>query len=259
MRNLSYVGRILYSIGIIVIGVLTIYYQDFPYMMIPPKHSWIPGLAALAPVFGVLLILAGGCIILKKNARSVSLLLGSVLLSIFCFYFIPYQLFVSTNNNVFGDWENAAKELTLASGAFVIAGCLAETTQKPILRLLGKLIPLGTVLFSITIISYSIDHFLYAEEAADYVPKWIPCHLFWLYFTGVALFGSGIAIILQVKVKLIASLLGVMIFTWFLLLHVPRVVVSPPEYLGSEIASACLALAYGGIAFVIAGITKKKL
>jgi len=37
------------------------------------------------------------------------------------------------------------------------------------------------------------------KEAADYVPSWIPNHLFWIYFAGIALIGSGIAIILKIK------------------------------------------------------------
>ncbi len=39
MGNLSAVGRIFYGIGIVGMGFLTIYYADFPYMLIPPKHS----------------------------------------------------------------------------------------------------------------------------------------------------------------------------------------------------------------------------
>jgi len=43
MKNLSGVGRIFYGIGIAGMGFLTIYYKDFPYMLIPPKtflDSW---------------------------------------------------------------------------------------------------------------------------------------------------------------------------------------------------------------------------
>ena len=257
MRNLSNAGRIFFGISLAVMGFLTIYYRDFPYMLIPPKHSGIPGLVILAYVSGALLVLAGACIVFEKKIKLVSLLLGGVLLSIFCFYFIPYQLWVSTNNMHFGDWENAAKELTLASGAFVIAGCFSEKNATPLIRFLEKLIPMGAILYSITIISYSIDHFLYAREAAGYVPSWIPYHLFWIYFTGAALLGSGVAIILKIKPGLAATLLGAMIFTWFIILHVPRIIVSPVAYLGSEVASAFLAFAYCGIAFVIAGGQKK--
>ncbi|MBI1769584.1 MAG: hypothetical protein HYR67_14545 [Bacteroidetes bacterium] len=257
MGNLSNIGRIFFGISIAVIGLLTIYYGDFPYMLIPSKHKEVPGIVVLAYISGVLLILAGASIVLEKKIRPASLLLGGVLLFIFCFYFIPYQLMVSSNYMHFGDWENAAKELALASGAFVIAGCFSEKNENALTRFLSKLIPFGAILFSLTIISFAGDHYLYAKEAADYVPSWIPFHLFWIYFTGAALFGSGLAIILKIKSGLAATLLGTMIFTWFAILHIPRIIVSPVAYLGSEIASAFLALAYSGIAFVIAGASKK--
>jgi uncharacterized membrane protein len=257
MENLSNIGRIFFGIAIAIMGFLTIYYRDFPYMLIPPNHSWIPGLALLAYISGALLILAGVCIVFEKKIRPASLLLGGVLLLIFCFYFIPYQIMASPNYMHFGDWENAAKELALASGAFVIAGCFAKKNEGPLFSFLTKLIPLGAILFSLTIISFSVDHFLYANEAADYVPSWVPYHVFTLYFTGAALLGSGLAIILKIKPVLATTLLGAMIFTWFIILHVPRIIVSPVAYMGGEVASACLALAYCGIAFVLAKDSKK--
>jgi len=70
-------------------GILTIYYHDFPYMLIPPKHSSIPGLATVALISGALLVLAGACIVFEKKMRAVSLILGSVLLLIFCFLLYP--------------------------------------------------------------------------------------------------------------------------------------------------------------------------
>jgi uncharacterized membrane protein len=235
MRNLSYIGRIFYGIAIAVLGLLTLYYQDFPYMLIPPHQ----GLVIVAYISGIFLVLAGGCIVLKKKILPVSILLGAVLLLVFCFYFIPYQLMDSSRYMHFGEWENAAKELALASGAFVIAGLFLQ-----------RLMPFGAALFSLTIISFSIDHFLFAHEASDYIPSWVPNHLFWMYFTGSALLGSGIAIILNIRRGLAATLLGGMILIWFIILHVPRVIANPS---GGEIASAMLALGYGGIAFVIAG------
>lgn len=258
MKNLSDIGRIFYGIAIAGLGLQIIYYHDFPYMLIPPNYSGIPGLVLITYIFGIMFIVAGVCIVFEKKVKAVSLLLGSVLLLIFCFYFIPYQFIVSPNYMQFGDWENAAKELTLSGGSFVIAGCFPEKNESFLNRVLGKLIPLGTILFSITIISFGIDHFLFAKEAAGYVPSWVPYHLFWMYFCGVALLGSGLAIILKTKTRLAATLLGAMIFIWFIILHIPRVIVSPADYIESEVASAFIALAYSGIAFVIAGAAKKQ-
>jgi len=253
MGNLSKTGRIFYATAMAGLGFCTIYYHDFPYFMIPPNHSWIPGLAALAVIFGILLVLAGACIVFEKRAREISLLLGGVLLLIFCFGFVPYEFLMTPNYMHFSEWENAEKELALAAGALVIAGCFQEKDEKSIFRFLGKLIPTGAILFAITIISFGILHFLLAKEASGLVPSWIPAHLFWMYFCGAALIGSGIAIILKIKTGLIATLLGMMIFIWFIILHIPRVIASPVADLGGEVASAFLALAYSGIAFVIAG------
>lgn len=257
MRNLSNTGRFFFGIAIAGMGFLTIYYRDFPYMLIPPQHSRIPGLVMVACISGALLMLAGACIVFKKMIRPASLLLGTVLLLVFCFYFIPYQFMMSPNYMHFGDWENAAKELALAAGAFVVAGSFSEKTESSFTSFLGKLIPLGVVLFSLTIISFGVDHFLFAKEGADYVPSWVPYPLFWMYFTGTALLGSGIAIILKIKPAVAATLLGIMILLWVIMLHIPRLFDSPVAFMGSEFTSALIALAYSGIAFVIAGAAKK--
>ena len=259
MRNLSNIGRIFYGIAIAGMGVLTISYKDFPYMLIPPEHSWITGLVLLTYIFGAMLILSGACIVFEKRTTTISLLLGSVLLMIFCFYYIPYEFMATSNYMHLVEWENAEKELALSAGAFVIAGCFLEKNENPLNRFLGKLIPLGAIFFSITMISFGILHFLYTKEASTLVPSWIPSHIFWTYFAGTALIGSGIAIILKIKRQLIAALLGTMIFIWFIILHIPRIIVSSPADIADEVTSAFLALAYSGIASVIAGSIKNKV
>jgi hypothetical protein len=240
MINFSKIGRIFYGIAIAALGFLTICYRDFPYYLIPPKHQWISGHVIVVYVLGTLLFAAGAGIVFEKKPTRISLLLGTVLLLIFCFYFIPYQLTHISSYRQFGEWENAAKELALAAGAFVITGY-------------RKLKPLGIILFALTILSFGINHFLYAKDAAEYIPSWIPNHLFWIYVTGTALVGSSIAIILKIKRRLAAALLGEMIFIWVIILHIPKTLGAPPADNAGEITSAFLAFAYCGIAFVIAG------
>jgi uncharacterized membrane protein len=103
----------------------------------------------------------------------------------------------------------------------------------------------------LSILSFGIDHFLYAKEAADYIPAWISNHLFWMYFTGSLLIGSAIAILLKIRRRLIAGLLGTMIFVWVVILHIPKAIAAPVADNGGEVTSAFLALPYCGIAFVI--------
>lgn len=276
------IGRLFYGVSIAAMGVLTMYYRDFPYMLLPPKHSWISDHAILVYLSGAFLFAAGAGIVLMKKVVPVSLGLGAVLLFIFCFYFVPYELTVSVNYLHFGDWENAAKELALAGGAFVVAdwatvlavrplgepGLAAGTTGRAVratsgglkgrVRELTGVGRFGAVLFGLTIISFGIDHFLYAKEAADYIPVWIPNHLFWMYPTGAVLLVSGIAIVVRIRVPLFAILLGSMIFTWVLILHLPKAIAEHAGGGGGELTSGFLALAYCGIAFIIGGRTKPK-
>jgi hypothetical protein len=257
MGKLSNIGRIFYGIAIAAMGFQTIYDHDFPYMLIPPGHSWMNDHLVFVYISGALLFLAGACIVFRKLTLPVSLLLGTVLLMVFCFYFVPYELLASSNYMHFGDWENAVKELALSSGALVIAGCFSTKNESPPIGILGKLIPYGTILFSLTIISFGIDHFLYGKGAADYIPSWIQGHIFWIYFAGAALLGSGMAIILKIKPRLAASLLGTMIFIWVIILHIPKAIALSNDDNTGELTSAFIALAYCGIAFVIAGAAKK--
>jgi uncharacterized membrane protein YphA (DoxX/SURF4 family) len=257
MRNPSKIGRIFYGVAIAAMGFLTMYYKDLPYFMIPPGRSWFSDHVILVYLSGFPLILAGTCIAFEEKILPASLLLGTFLLLIFCFYFIPYQLTHLSHYSDFGTWENAAKEVALSGGALIIAGSYPNRHQSPLFSFLSKLIPLGAIIFPLTIISFGINHFIYAREASDYMPSWIPNHLFWMYFTGSCLLGAGIAILLQIKPRLMATLLGTMIFIWVIILHIPKSLAAPFAENGGEVSSGFLALAYCGIAFVIAGATKK--
>jgi uncharacterized membrane protein len=258
MRNLFTIGRVFYGVSMTVLGFETVYYKDFPYMLIPPTQFWRPGFVGLTYISGAVLILAGVCITLVKNPRSIALFLGALLLMIFVIYYIPYELFSTTNFMHLGEWENAEKELALSCGAFIMAARFPENDETAVMMVLSKLIPLGTILFSATMISFGIAHFLYAQSVLDYIPSWVPNHLFWNYVAGSALISSGTAIILKIQQKLAAILLGTMILIWFIILHIPRVIASPAADLKDEVTSAFLALAYSGIAFAMAGAARKK-
>ncbi len=109
-----------------------------------------------------------------------------------------------------------------------------------------RTIALGQYFFAISLIVFGTQHFLYARFIATLIPAWIPAHLFWAYFVGVAFFATALAIILRTGAVLATSLLGLMFFLWVVLLHLPRVAASPHN--GNEWTSAFVALAMSGSA-----------
>jgi uncharacterized membrane protein YphA (DoxX/SURF4 family) len=253
MGNMSNTGRIFYGVAIVGIGLPAIYYKDFPYMLFLTQPSLVPLLVYMT---GILFVLVGASIVLGKKIRLVSVLFGLILLLIFCFNHLPYEFGSGSHYKNLLEWDNAGKELALAGGAFVIAGCFPEKSKNRLSMIGDKLVPFGSILFAIPIITFGILHLLYAKDVSTLVPSWIPGSVFWTYFAGIALLGSGIAIILKIRPGMMATLLGTMIFSWFIILHIPRVINAPVTDLEGEVTSAFLALAYSGIAFVIAGADK---
>lgn len=93
---------------------------------------------------------------------------------------------------------------------------------------------------------------MFTDFVSTMVPKWIGMPLFWTYFCGAALIGSGIAIIFKIWIKPIAFLLAVMLFLFFIFFHVPDAIANPYVSGGTEIVRAIIALLFCGTALVIA-------
>jgi uncharacterized membrane protein YphA (DoxX/SURF4 family) len=242
MEALAKAGRWAYAICLIGLAGQQLYYADFRPVFVPAWASPIPGHVLLAWLFSIILIASAATLLVDRGVRIGMLLLGGLLLALFLFSYVPYELLVDPNGGQIGAWNNALKELMLSGSAFVIAGGFSGT------RLAG----VGRIFYSIMLVVFGIEHFLFGEFVKSLVPSWIPGDLFWTYFAAVALIGAGVAIILGIKVKLVATLLGVMVFIWFLILHIPRAVVAPVTDMGNELSSVFESLGVSGIAFVIA-------
>ena len=118
----------------------------------------------------------------------------------------------------------------------------------------GTLVALGRFLFAISLAVFGIQHFLYARFIATLIQSWMPAHLFWAYFVGVAFVASALAIAARKYGRLAAALLGLMFFLWVISLHLPRVAAAPHN--GNEWTSMIVALAMCGGAWIVAGAAR---
>jgi uncharacterized membrane protein len=247
--------RAFYGICLATSGILQLRYADFRSQILPSWPHRVP-LSFLARLTGLALIASGVAIFIDKKARTVALICGGLLLGSIVFFHVPHMLFVSPHPSHLGAWADTLNTVALTGMAFVVAGSFGkQKTGKPVPALLGlvaRLIPLGRYFFCTTIVAFGICHFLYAPYIDSLVPAWIPWHRFWTYFAGTCLIGSGVAIVLKIRLRLVANLLGTMIFLWVLVLHVPRAIADPYSGQGGEIESAARALAESGTAFLIA-------
>ena len=255
MENLVRAGRAFYGAGIAGIGIQQFIYSDFRPVILPFWPSSIPGLSTSAWVVGGVLILSGIMIAFSKKARMVSFVLGVFFFLLFLCFHVYDQVFLSPHSFHLGLWTNPLKELALSGGSFVMAASFPEEKS-----LLGNklLLILGRIFFSIMLIAFGIDHFLYTEFVATLVPGWIPGPVFWTYFGAVALIGSGVCLFLNFKTNLVGILLGIMLLLWFVILHIPRAIADPYIEKGNEITSVFQALAFSGIAFLLSVLSAAK-
>jgi uncharacterized membrane protein len=255
MERLKNAGRIFYGIAIAATGIQQFFFPDFFQILFPPVPYPAPGIFFISRLVALILVVAGVAVTLKVKTAYFAFTLGFLFLFLFVFCQVPYEFFISPYSPVhLGLWINPLKESAYAGGAFIIAGQSAGSISHHLkLTEWGqKIVPMGPVLFSFTMAAFGLSHFYYTGTVADLVPGWIPAHLFWTYLAAIALIGSGIAIVIRFHVFFIANLLGLMIFLWFIILHIPRALEAPLANNGNEVTSAFSALAFSGIALVIA-------
>lgn len=254
MEKLKKAGQVAYGIGLAGMVLPQFFYRVFGPNFLPPWPG-LPWITFWVYVFTTVVLIACIAIIFKKKPRTASLILGALLLLMYIFGDIPYELIIDPQKNDLMSWTAGLTGLAIAGGAFVMAGSFPHEInieKSGFLKSLEKLIPLGSICFCITMILYGLCHFLYTKSVSTLIPAWVPGPMFWTYFAGAALMAAGFAIVFRFKLNITALLLGGMIFLWFIVLHIPRAIADPFSNNFDEPISALSALAFSGIAFVIA-------
>jgi len=255
MENLIRASRVFYGAGIAGVGVQQFIYAGFRPMLLPFWPSSVPGHTISAYILGAILILAGILIALSK-ARTISICLSILFLLLFLSFHLYDQLILNPHGFHLGLWTNALKELAFSGGALVVA---ASYPEENFLARNKLLFTTGRIFFAIMLIAFGIDHFLYTDFVSVLVPLWIPGAVFWTYFGAVALIGAGVCFLLNIKLRLVGILAGIMLLLWFIILHIPRAIAYPDMEKGNEITSVFQALAFSGVSFLIALLPGRKV
>lgn len=255
MEKLMIAGRGLFSLSIIGMALQQLFYPQFRSLFVPETPGWLPLPEVWVYLFSCYLIISS-IIILTGKSRMISLITGGVFVALFLFFHVPYR-FTQTPNNL-GMWAIAIKCLAFAGGAFITTGLIRPAAGKNMSSrnvMVERLIPFGIILFALMLIAFGTDHFLYTTGVSRMVPHWIPGSVFWTYFSGIALIGSGIAILLKIRPNIIAMLAGTMILIWAFILHLPGALAMPDTGNSHALTSTFHALGFSGIAFMISGLS----
>jgi len=177
--------------------------------------------SALAYVSGALLVAGGGAILSRKYERA-----GALLLALF------YGLWVVAFHlpNAFagfrhiGAWNAPAEITYLTMGAVALLAAHAGQMRRTLALVARVLAGLSAVVFGCA-------HFNYIDFTATFVPAWIPpSQVFWAWVTGAGHLAAGIALVSGIQARLAVTLHAVMMGSFVLFVHLPRVLGSPEKH-----------------------------
>jgi len=113
----------------------------------------------------------------------------------------------------------------LAGMGFLVAGLIA--VRRELSWRLDDLTVLGRVFVPAALATFGAEHLASAHFIMQGVPAWMPWHLFWAYFVGLALFAAAVSFVANRYVVLSSWLLGLMLLIFVLTIHLPNVVHDP--------------------------------
>jgi len=102
-----------------------------------------------------------------------------------------------------------------------LIGLLAAKSDFAQARGLDKIVALGNLCFAAPLAVFGAEHFASARGISQMVPKFMPWHLFWTYFVGVALIAASLSIATKIQVQWSGLLVGVMMFLFVAMMDLP--------------------------------------
>jgi uncharacterized membrane protein len=210
-------GRALFSLAIIALGIETLVCARYighslgPRSEVIPVIPWLPPIPWLAYVFGLTEVSCGVGLLFGRTVRiSAMTLSGLLLLSALVLVAPAYAANVANISLRTALFET----LALAS----LAWLASDRAGTPDWLARGT-----SYLFGLSLIVFGADHFMALAFIAMLIPAWIPWHMFWVAFFGIALIAAGLSIGFNLLRRPGATCIGLMFAIWVVTLHLPRV------------------------------------
>ena len=197
-------GWRVYGLGVMALGMACLAFGDFdPGQPMPEKF---PFRSPLAYAAGAFMVVAAAAVEWRRTAAW-----GAAALTVYYALFVVILMngrLLLTDYAVYVTYENIVMQLTIAAGGLIIYA----TTARIDAALAARLTRLGRLAFGVCALVFGGAHFVYMNNTAPLVPKWLPpTQEFWGYATGAGFVAAGIAILTRVQARLAAILMTVML------------------------------------------------
>src|ERR1700678_4377587 len=113
-------------------------------------------------------------------------------------------------------------------------------------RGLDKVVVLSNLCFALPLAVFGAEHLSAAQFIQQGVPSYVPWHLFWAYFVGVALLAASLSIATKIQVRWSGLLFGIMMFLFVAMMDIPGTLADPKNRFSWALMLRELAFGGGG-------------
>jgi uncharacterized membrane protein YphA (DoxX/SURF4 family) len=244
----SRIGRVFYGLAVLGTGLQQLVIGQFV-RIVPRPPLWIPAQPVLARLGGVLLVAIGLALLSGKLARLAASVLAALLLAILLFLYRsrdPHEPVGRLHVHEPAEGPGARRRPDAAGPAPASRPALGRRRDPR-----APESALAPWFFAAFLVICGIQHFWYLDFVQTLIPAYIPAPRLWAQFAGVCLLAGGIGTLFPADVETGRPALGLMIFLWVPMLHIPRALadLSVP----GETSAIFEALALSGVALLVAG------
>ena len=211
-------GHAVFAAVMIALGIQGLIKGDFTVVWAPvPKSA--PVREALVYLSASISLASGiGLLLWRTAALAARLLLASLIL-----WLLLWRVrALSVATLVDSSWSCGETLAMMAATWVLFATFAADWHQRRIGFVTGeKGRRIAQVLYALALIPFGYAHFAYLKHPADMVPRWLPWHLGWAYFTGATFIAASSAILFGVFAWLAAALSAIQMGLFGLLVWVP--------------------------------------
>jgi uncharacterized membrane protein len=133
----------------------------------------------------------------------------------------------------------------------IVALAWIARRELPEAKGMDKVVVLGRLFLAVPMAVFGADHYMFWRSMGPMVPSWIPWHPFWILFVGTALIAAALSIVVTRYDRLAATLLGVMILLFVVLIHVPNLIEAPGDRFLLAIALRDTSFSAGAFAYAV--------
>jgi uncharacterized membrane protein len=251
--RIASIGHAVFAVTMIGLGAVGLLYPDFV-----PIWSPVPARVPAHELFvylGALISIASGIGLLVPRMAAIAsrLLLAALLLWLLLFR-LPNFFLVGA----FEACWSVVPLMVMVSGAWVLYVWFASAWDHQHLSFISSNngLRIARVLFGLSLIFFGAAHFIDVKDTVSLIPRWLPVHLFWAYFTGCAFIAAGLATLVGFRARLAVALSTIQLGLFLFLVWIPIVATGskiPFQWSETILTAAVLAGAwmvsdsYGGI------------